>query len=203
MPYYSFRHSLELIVVKLNACASDCEIRNDFQTTTPLTDPPASSTPIDPPRHCGPLRCPPDCSCRCHAKAVSAVIPRRLAPYIGQVYVSKQLLDLVTYRPLMRCNIPTCRGDFLKPATVSWFLPAWFLHGQLRSSSNNRIHFSINAPRTVAYSSPIIQVIWGADIQGLRGLFALQKASIWDVDIRGHSVLWVSNLRLTMRFNGY
>ncbi len=144
------------------------------------------------PYHRGPLRCPSDCVCHCHALSVTPVIPQRLASYIGQIYISNQLLDLITYRPMRRCSIATCRGDFLKPARVSWFLPPWFLHGQLQSWSNRRVHFSINAARAVPYTSPILRAIHGTDVQRVKDLFAKQEASIWDTTSFGTSVLLVS-----------
>lgn len=142
-------------------------------------------------RQCSPLRCVPTCTCCCHALSFLPIVPQRLSAYIGQLFVSKQLHDLVMCNAFRRCNVATCRGDFLKPARVSWFLPSWFLHGHLQSSSR-RIHFSINACRTIPYSSAIIEAVRKADVQGVRNLFAEKHASIWDIDIDGNSVFWVS-----------
>lgn len=148
----------------------------------------------NPYRRTGTLQCSHDCTCRCHARSLSSLIPEQLAPYVGQLFISKQLL-YPAFTPWNYSNIATCRGTFLKPAKVSWMLP-WvfqFFYGSFQTSSNTRIHFSINAYRTISLHSPVIQAIASADVRGIRELFASQQASIWDVDVRGVSILWVSS----------
>ncbi len=143
-------------------------------------------------RQIGTLQCDDDCTCRCHARSLASIIPQSLVPYVGQLFVSRQLL-YPAFTLWNRCNVRTCRGTFLDPAQVSWILPWILFHGSFQSSpSNRRIHFSINAHRMVPYASPIIQAIYSADVKGVYDLFAKQQASIWDVVADGSSILWVS-----------
>lgn len=146
-------------------------------------------------RH-GPLQCPSNCTCRCHARSLSPLIPQSLTPYVGQLFISKQLLH-PAFTPWNCCNVVTCRGTYLKPAKVAYTLPQWSLfYGSFQSSSNQRIHFSINAYRAVSYSSPIMRAIQKGDVHGVCDLFAKHQASIWDVDIDGVSILRVGRLLL-------
>ncbi|KAI0799649.1 hypothetical protein BC629DRAFT_1497477 [Irpex lacteus] len=141
-------------------------------------------------RQTGPLECSDNCTCRCHARSLSPLIPQSLAPYVGQLFISKQLLH-PAFTPWNCCNVVTCRGTYLKPAKVAYTFPQWsLLHGSFQTSSFETIHLSLNAYRTVPYSSPILEAIFDADVHGVRDLFAKQQASIWDVDINGDSIFW-------------
>ncbi len=143
-------------------------------------------------RRTGPLQCSDNCTCRCHARSLSPLIPESLTPYVGQLFISKQLLH-PAFTPWNRCNVETCRGTYLEPAKVAYTLPPWSLfYGSFQTSSFETIHLSLNAYRTVIFSSPICQAIRMGDVHGVRDLFAKQQASIWDVDVRGTSILRVS-----------
>lgn len=100
----------------------------------------------------------------------------------------------MTFNPLGRCDVETCRGTLLQPAKVAYILPRIPFHGSFQGTPFDRVHFSLNAFRTVPYSAPIIQAIMKADYYGVRDLFSKQQASIWDVNIQGSSILWVSSL---------
>ena len=139
------------------------------------------------PRSVAPLHCLAGCECRCHYPAITKLFPTWLAPYIGQISLSKHLL-----RSRPPCNVQTCRGDLQRVATVQWILPPGFLHGFLESGKNRRIHFSIGAPRVVSWDSPIVYAVLDGDLQGVRELFATGKASIWDYNMNGLPVFWVS-----------
>ncbi|KAI0799657.1 hypothetical protein BC629DRAFT_188094 [Irpex lacteus] len=76
-------------------------------------------------RQIGTLQCDDDCTCRCHARSLASIIPQSLVPYVGQLFVSRQLL-YPAFTLWNRCNVRTCRGTFLDPAQVSWILPGYF-----------------------------------------------------------------------------
>ena len=138
-----------------------------------------------------PLGCPPSCQCRCHYPSVTRLVPKYLAPYIGQLSISKRLLH-PTFSSWSLCNVQTCRGDFQQAATIRWVLPFRIFHGFLESRNDCCIHFSIGAPRVVRCDSPIMHAVWNGDSQGVRELFATGKASIWDYTINGYPVFVVS-----------
>ncbi len=146
-------------------------------------------------------QCPSNCTCRCHARSLCPIIPQPAAPYLGQMFISPRIIDWMKFDPLGRCNVDTCRGTCLTPSKVTYILPRVPFHGSFQTTSFERVHFSLNAYRTVPYSSPIIQAIGSADVHEVRDLFAKQQASIWDVDIEGNSTLWVSTPSL--RLAGY
>ena len=146
-----------------------------------------------------PLKCPPKCKCRCHYPAIARLIPHWLAPYIGQVSLSKRLLH-PTFSPWSLCNVQTCRGDFQRAATIQWILPPGILHGFLEhTSKDRRIHFSIGAPRIITLNSPISDAVWNGDLQRVRDLFATGKASIWDYTVDGLPMFRVSHRDIPSR----
>ncbi|KAI0799645.1 ankyrin repeat-containing domain protein [Irpex lacteus] len=145
---------------------------------------PPESTP-----HTGRLHCSNDCACRCHDSSVTSLLPRCLTTYFGQIFISKRLLH-PTFSSWSRCNLATCRGDFLEPCKICFVLPPGYLYGCLRSSPNSHIHFYIGAPRVVSWDSDILRAVWFSDVQEVRGLFTKHQASIWDFDPDGDSVFW-------------
>ena len=129
---------------------------------------------------------------------MTRLVPESLAPYVGQLTISKRLLH-PAFSPLSLCNEQTCRGDFQRAATIRWILPFGIFHGFLESRNDCRIHFSIGAPRVVSWDSPIVYAVCDGDLQGARNLFATGKASIWDYTIDGLPVfvvswLWTENM---------
>ena len=138
-----------------------------------------------------PLKCSPNCQCRCHYPSVVRLFPTWLTPYIGQVTISKRLLT-PPWSAWSCCNVATCRGDIRRAMSVQWFLPSMFLHAFLQSTKDRRIHFSIGAPRTVAYGSPLLKAVYDGNVRGVRELFATGQASIWDYDVDGTPTFWVS-----------
>ena len=140
-----------------------------------------------------PLKCPPNCTCRCHYPSVSQLIPSWLASYVGQVCVSKRLLH-PAFSPWSLCSVQTCRGDFQQAMTIRLTLPFRTLQGFLESRNDCCIHFSIGAPRVVPWDSPIAVAVSNGDLQSVRNLFATGKASIWDYIIDGLPLLVVSGV---------
>ena len=140
-----------------------------------------------------PLKCLPNCECRCHYPSISRLIPGWLAPYTGQVSISKRLLHPTFLSRLSLCDVQTCRGDLRRSMSLRWNSPLGLLHGSLQYIARDRqINFSLGAPRTVSWGSPILNTIFDGDLQGVRDLFATGKASIWDYTINGSPVFWVS-----------
>ena len=140
-----------------------------------------------------PLKCSPNCQCRCHYPSVTRLVPECLASYVGQLTISKRLLH-PTFSPWSLCNVQTCRGDFRQAATVQWVLPFSILQGYLESRNDCCIHFSIGAPRVIPWDSPITIAVCEGDLQSVRDLFATGKASIWDYNMSGLPLLVVSGL---------
>ena len=149
----------------------------------------APSSPSHPSR--SPLRCLPDCPCRCHSPSVHRLIPTWLAYYIGQISISKRLLR-PPWSSWSLCDEQTCRGDLQRALIVQWVLPTGFLHGSFQSSKDRRIHFLIGAPRVVRWDSPIFNALQVGDLKGVRYLFATGQASIWDYSMNGMPVFYVS-----------
>ena len=175
----------------------------------PVSEPlePANNSPIDlssvphdashPPtrlRRHRPLKCSPNCQCRCHYPSVTRLVPECLASYVGQLTISKRLLH-PTFSPWSLCNVQTCRGDFQRAATIQRIFPPGILHGFLKHNKDRRIHFSIGAPRIVTSNSPISDAVWNRDLQRVRDLFATGQASIWDYSMNGMPVFYVSGFR--------
>ena len=144
-----------------------------------------------PPPARGVLRCLPHCPCRCHDSLVTSLIPRWLAFYIGQVYISKRLLT-PAFSPWSRCNVQTCRGDLQRAITIRWILPPGLLSGCLQSSKTQPIHIFIGAPRIIPFDSLIFEAIRSRNIRSVRELFATGQASIWDHDFDGAPIFMVS-----------
>ena len=140
-----------------------------------------------------PLECPSNCPCRCHYPSISQLIPGWLAPYTGQVSISKRLLHPTFSSRLSLCNVQTCRGDLRRSMSLRWNSPLGLLHGSLQYIARDRqINFSLGAPRTVSWDSPIVNAVCYGDLQGVRELFATGKASIWDYNMNSTPVFLVS-----------
>lgn len=140
------------------------------------------------------LKCPPQCSCRCHAPFTQSLLPSSLMPYIGRVNVSKRLLHALGLSS-WECNAQTCRRDRTAPHTINWCLPLsvvrseWFMQFKLPS-----LCVSIHAPRLIPNYAEVWDLIHLEDLTGLQELFEARAASIYDVDEDGATLLAVSGL---------
>lgn len=138
------------------------------------------------------LQCALDCECRCHSSTVLRLIPNLLAPYVGQVHISKRLLS-PPWSSWSRCNIQACRGDWFGESSIQWVLPSGFVPVNLQFSSPSLpFCFSIGTPRIIPYSAPIWGLLRQGDVEGVRELFARKQASVWDADENNETLLMVS-----------
>ena len=83
---------------------------------------------------------------------------------------------------------------------MSWQLPfsmPWLIAYQCQSDTLN---FNIYAPRVIAFDADVWGAIFYADIGWLRQLFEARQASVYDVNLDGHTLLAVSSdaARVTM-----
>ena len=139
-----------------------------------------------------PLGCLPNCGCRCHHPSIVQRLPGWLATSTGQVSISQRLLHPTFSSWLSLCNVQTCRGDLRRSISLRWNSPLGLLHGSLQYIARDRqINFSLGAPRTVSWDSPIVNAVYYEDLQGVRNLFATGKASIWDYTVDGLPVFRV------------
>ena len=182
------RDSLDLNTIEKSDSTQSQSSVNAEHVLQPASTRPVYSRP-------GTLRCLPDCTCRCHLPLVDQLVPVWLAPYIGQLSVSRRLL-YPFWSSSNLCNVQTCRGDLQRAVTVQWSLPFGLLNirGSLQYFQGSQIQLSISAPRTVPFGSPIINAVWHGDARAVHDLFAAGKASIWDHSFDGLSVFWVSRL---------
>ncbi len=154
------------------------------------------------------LRCLSNCTCRCHATALRMLLPPAFTPYIGQIYIPKRLLH-APWSSWSLCNVQTCRGDWQKAMSIVWLLPPTGLLLGLLSIVVNfalpfplpgvledpRINISIvGTRRAIHWSAPIWDAIRRADLDCVRTLLAMRKASVWDTDLEGWPVFAVSRI---------
>ena len=138
------------------------------------------------------LACLPNCNCRCHDFSFSSLIPSWLVWYIGQVFISRQLLQVHSaWISWSRCNVQTCRGDFLRTMTILWLLPRGLFWGCMQCPTTFRVNICIGAVRTITWDSPVFVSCREGDVRGVKELFAAGKASIWDATVNGHSLFYV------------
>ena len=138
----------------------------------------------------------PMCACQCHAVS-KYQHPRWIAPVIRSLFIGYSGLP---YLCTAGCNESTCtkREDALIKAT--YYFPAWAPYFSRMLSFVGRWNpldghdFSLRMPRVVPSSSDIFMLAQKGNVQGIKMLFSLSKASIHDVSAgEGRSVMHVSH----------
>ena len=141
----------------------------------------------------------PMCACMCHAVS-KLQYPRWIAPLIGSLFIG---YAGVPYLSNVRCNESMCtkREDALVKAT--YFFPAWIPYFSRMVSFVGRWNVldghdvSLRMPRVVPSSSEIFMLAQKGNVQGIKRLFSLQKASVHDVSVvEGRSAMHVSHRTL-------
>lgn len=141
----------------------------------------------------------PMCACQCHAVS-KYQHPGWIAPLIGSLFIGYSGLP---YLSTVRCNQSACtkREDALVKAT--YYFPAWLPYFSRMVSFVGRWNVldghdvSLRMPRVVPSSSEIFMLAQKGNVEGIKMLFSLQKASIHDVSIaEGRSVMHVSHSTL-------
>lgn len=183
------RSHAETVTALRDAALSDSARRIRHSMALLATQSSTLTSPAEPHLH---LRCPPGCQCRCHICVMAAIIPRLLAPFIGQVNVSKRILHAFGILS-WDCNMQTCRRDLMAPNAIKWYLPEWWPYFDLLiQSSRLPFYFAIQAPRLVPMNARIWGIIGRSDIDGLHALFEAREASVYDVNDNGTTLLYVS-----------
>lgn len=141
------------------------------------------------------LQCIVGCTCRCHSDVSEQVLPEVLKQYLGRLYVPRRILH--DFRRLRwECNVQTCRRDKTSILPITWYLPSWlsFFDVTIRPP-NLPIYVAIFSPRLVPANSEVWGVIAKSDLQRLRLLIRAKKASVYDVNESGYTVLYVGTIR--------
>ena len=126
----------------------------------------------------------PRCACQCHAVS-KLQHPRWIAPLIGSLFIGYSRLP---YLCTAGCNESTCtkREDALIKAT--YYFPTWASYFSRMLSFVGKWNqldghdFSLRMPRVVPSSSDIFMLAQKGNVQGIKMLFSLSKASNYTIE---------------------
>jgi hypothetical protein len=135
--------------------------------------------------------CRPWCSCRCHIRREMRT-PGLAKKVIGSLFIGYSGMPAVT-EP---CNERQCRKRSTSRIVVSYQFPDWFwtrsLLASFVSASVAGPELLLRLSNTVPYSSETYQHCMSGNVSGLTRLFEAGKASPFDLDPEGLSLLRVS-----------
>lgn len=141
----------------------------------------------------------PLCACQCHAVS-KYQHPSWIASHVGSLSIGYSGLP---YLSTARCNNSMCtkREDAVIKAT--YYFPAWVPYFSRMLSFVGRWNqldgpdVCLRMPQVVPSSSEIFMLAQKGNVQGIKMLFSLSKASIHDVSVgEGRSIMHVSHCTL-------
>lgn len=212
------RSHLQVTALKRHMDNQLLEIRNVLSDNSAITGPPLrlhsdqSSTRIqlslDVPRSgvnfatfVQSVQSPTGYECYNYSQLMQNVIVSTLEPFVGQLSVSKWLLDTLHLLPWESKCTHTCWQNKTVPLVVNWTLPPIFYNSGWSVQINTpSLLVSVHAPRVVSIRAEVWEVIRNGDLAKLRMLFATRQASIYDVREDGFTLLYVSGLMTHIGF---
>jgi hypothetical protein len=137
--------------------------------------------------------CRPWCSCRCHVRRELRT-PGLAKRFIGSLFIGYSGVPMVT----PQCDEKQCRKRSTSRIILSYQFPEWFWERSLFTSfmtaSLSGPEMLIRVSNTIPYACETYQHCIDGNAPGLRRLFEVGKASPFDLDPEGFSLLHVSKL---------
>jgi hypothetical protein len=135
--------------------------------------------------------CRPWCSCCCHVRR-EVRTPSLAKSFIGSLFIGYTGVPVVT----PPCNEKQCKKRSTSRIIVSYQFPGWFWERSLFTSFMTAAlsgpEMLIRVTNTIPFACETYQHCLDGNVPGLRRLFELGKASPFDLDPAGISLLHVS-----------
>jgi hypothetical protein len=135
--------------------------------------------------------CRPWCSCCCHVRR-QVRTPGLAKSFIGSLFIGYSGVPIVT----PPCNEKQCKKRSTSRIILSYQFPSWFwersLFTSFMSAALSGPEMLIRVTNTIPYACETYQHCVDGNVLGLRRLFEIGKASPFDLDPDGVSLLNVS-----------
>jgi hypothetical protein len=135
--------------------------------------------------------CRPWCSCRCHIRR-NIRTPGLMKQFVGSLFVGYSGLPLFT----QTCNETQCQKRSGLRVVVSYQFPKWFweqaLFASILQGTMSGPEMLLRVHRTIPFASETYQYTLDGNVPALRRIFEQGKASPFDMDPNGQSLLHVS-----------
>lgn len=137
--------------------------------------------------------CPTTCVCSCHMQTI-APVPAFLNRVLGHLFVGAAGVPIIS----TKCDYHACKSTLAPRFSVEYWFPLgvfWSQILRLQVGFNASVgpQFSLRSLRRVPDSAQCVHYAMEGNIEGLKGLFARDLASPWDVSsTRGYTLSRVS-----------